>query len=312
MELQPIIPFEPVRTDLIPIGERWIAQVKWDGVRILTYHEDGQVRLFNRKLNERTIQYPEFTEVGRYCAANSVILDGEVIALHEGKPSFHEIMRRDGIRYKERVTWARETVPAVYMIFDILYRNEKWIIDQPLRERQEQLKEIIRPQHDVLLVENFADSQSLFYAIQREKMEGIICKDLDSTYKINAKDNRWQKYKNYRDLNVVVGGVTFQGSTVNAVLLGLYDQQRCLCFIGKAGTGKLTTADWQELTVAAKSIVTRECPFGENLKKIPGVVWLKPLITLKVQFIEWTDGGILRQPSIQAVIPVAPETCVFD
>lgn len=30
--MNPIFPFEPVRTDKFPVEENWIAQVKWDGV----------------------------------------------------------------------------------------------------------------------------------------------------------------------------------------------------------------------------------------------------------------------------------------
>jgi bifunctional non-homologous end joining protein LigD len=51
--LEPIFAMEPVSSDTIPNGEDWIAQIKWDGVRILTYAEDQEVRLYNRKKNER-------------------------------------------------------------------------------------------------------------------------------------------------------------------------------------------------------------------------------------------------------------------
>ncbi|MDB5052920.1 MAG: ligase [Bacilli bacterium] len=97
MELEPVIPFEPIRSNSIPEGSVWIHQIKWDGVRVLTYYDGFKCRLFNRKLNERTNQYPELLDVKSYCHSDSVILDGEIIALgSDGKPSFHEVMRRDG------------------------------------------------------------------------------------------------------------------------------------------------------------------------------------------------------------------------
>ena len=52
--MKPIVPFEPVVTESVPIGDNWVAQVKWDGTRILTYHDDDNTKLYNRKLNERT------------------------------------------------------------------------------------------------------------------------------------------------------------------------------------------------------------------------------------------------------------------
>ncbi|MDR7315880.1 ATP-dependent DNA ligase [Brevibacillus nitrificans] len=75
MKLEPILPFEPISTDTIPSGDNWVAQIKWDGVRMLTYFDGNEVRLVNRKLNDRTVQYPEFLDLSRYCHATSVILD---------------------------------------------------------------------------------------------------------------------------------------------------------------------------------------------------------------------------------------------
>src|SRR4051812_46226333 len=110
--MKPIIPMEPLSGELIPQGHEWISQVKWDGVRVLTYHDGHEVRLYNRKLHERTFHYPELTHIRSYCDADSVILDGEIIALgSDGNPSFHEVMRRDGIRRMEKVAQAKKVVP---------------------------------------------------------------------------------------------------------------------------------------------------------------------------------------------------------
>jgi bifunctional non-homologous end joining protein LigD len=81
---------EPKISDSIPAEKSWIGQAKWDGVRVLTYYDENEVTLFNRKKHERTYHYPELIEIQRYCRASSVILDGEIIALgSDGKPSFH-------------------------------------------------------------------------------------------------------------------------------------------------------------------------------------------------------------------------------
>src|SRR3954462_10905636 len=115
---------EPVSSDTIPKGDDWIAQVKWDGVRVLTYADNQTVRLYNRKRNERTLHYPEITNIDHYCSSRSVILDGEVIALGEnGKPAFHEVMKRDGLRNLERLKMVGDSVPIIYMIFDVIYLN---------------------------------------------------------------------------------------------------------------------------------------------------------------------------------------------
>lgn len=86
---KPLIPFEPVSRDTLPAGSQWIAQIKWDGVRMLAYENGQELRLVNRRLHDRTVQYPELVRPRNLCSASSYILDGEIIALDPdtGRPS---------------------------------------------------------------------------------------------------------------------------------------------------------------------------------------------------------------------------------
>lgn len=313
MRLQPIIPFEPKDVDKIPYGDQWIAQVKWDGVRVLTYYDGEEVRLFNRRLNERTLHYPELSTIKSYCTANSVILDGEIISLgSNGKPSFHEVMRRDAIRRMDRVKEVQKYVPITYMIFDVVYSNGQWLNKRSLKQRIDILSNIIIPGDHVQLVPSHHDAETLFDVIEQQEMEGILIKDLSSKYYINGKNDRWQKKKNYRDITSVLGGVTLRNGIVNAVLLGLYDENGQLWYVGHAGTGKLTQADWRSLTERVHPLVTKERPFVNKPERLKDAIWLIPEITAKIQFAEWTTGHILRQPSIQAFVDTPANECTFN
>ncbi|MGP7815914.1 ATP-dependent DNA ligase [Niallia sp. 01092] len=312
MNLEPIIPFEPVSTDQIPEGDQWIAQVKWDGVRILTYYDGNTVRLFNRKLNERSFHYPEISSIKTFCKSQSVILDGEVIALGEDrKPSFHEVMRRDGIRRLERVNELKEQVPISYMIFDVIYCNNEWKNKLPLKDRVSLLEQIIVPNEHIQVVPSYPDGDALFEAIKQQDMEGIIVKNLDSQYLINGKDSRWKKVKNYKDLIAVVGGVTLRSGIVNSLLLGLYDKKGAFLYIGHVGTGKLKKSEWRELTEKIKPILVNQRPFINKPERLKDAIWIKPQITVKVQFMEWTKGHTLRQPSIQAFVDTPQDKCTL-
>jgi bifunctional non-homologous end joining protein LigD len=315
MILQPITPFEPILTEDIPKGENWIGQIKWDGVRILTYFDGQEVKLYNRKKNERTLHYPELQDLCAYCRADSVILDGEMIALgNDGKPSFHEIMRRDGLRRLDRLNQVRNNVNVTYMVFDCLFYNNEWKHKWALKDRLELLQHIILPNESVQLVTSVPSQNihHLYEVIRQENMEGIVIKDLNSTYAIGEKSDRWQKKKNYKDLIAVVGGVTYRGDVVNALLLGLYDKLGQLWYIGHAGTGKLKASDWRLLTEAIKPLITEKRPFINQPERLKTAVWLTPKLTVKIQYIEWTKGHSLRQPVIQAFVNVPPEECVFD
>ncbi len=312
MNWKPIIPFEPVESGTIPSGPQWIAQVKWDGVRVCTYWDGNEVKLFNRRKNERTYHYPELLKIEQYINAESAILDGEVIALKNGKPSFYEVMKRDGIRDRKKVHSAQQHVPVSYMIFDILYLNQKWVVSFPLAERLKMLQEIYKPCHHVQLVTGFQDGEALFEAVQKQNLEGIVLKDLASTYSIHGKDRRWIKKKNYHDLIAVVGGVTFRHSVVNSLLLGLFDEENRLWYIGHAGTGKLKQDDWETFTRMIRPIFQDKAPFVNMPSRSKSAVWVKPLITVKIKYTEWIKGHTLRQPSIQAFVKTPPHQCKLD
>ncbi|XRG77503.1 non-homologous end-joining DNA ligase [Rossellomorea sp. GAMAL-10_SWC] len=312
MELDPIFPFEPISSDIVPNGPEWISQIKWDGVRILTYFDGKEVKLYNRKLNDRTNIFPELTNIKSYSNAQSIILDGEVIALDQnGNPSFHEVMRRDGIRRMDRVDSAIETVPIYYMIFDILFYNGKWVTQLSLQERQNLLVEAIQPNKQIQLVPNNTDGVALFEVAKQHNLEGIVCKNLNSKYLINGKHNAWQKVKNYKDVIAVIGGVTYRSGIVNSILVGLYNENNQLVFIGHVGTGKLTKSEWKDLTTVINTIKIENNPFSSQPKRIKEIQWIQPLLTVKVQFIEWTEGHSLRQPSIQAFIEKDPKECTL-
>lgn len=313
MDLNLVVPFEPISTDAFPDGPEWVSQVKWDGVRILTYFDGHESRLFNRRKNERTLHYPEITDVYSYCNADSVILDGEVIALgSDGKPSFYEVMRRDGIRRMEKVPQIQKAVPITYMVFDVLYVNKQWVTSYSLKERQELLNTIITPNNHVQLVENFDNAKSLYQVIKTQGMEGVIMKDLSSTYLINGKDPRWRKKKFYRDLIAVIGGVTLRNNIVNSVLLGLFDSSGGFWYIGHAGTGRLTQSDWRKLTERIRPFVQKNMPFVNKPPRTAYTLWLQPEITAKIQYADWIDGHSLRQPSIQGFVDIPADQCVLE
>lgn len=309
-----IYPMEPMSSERIPTGPDWTANIKWDGVRILLYYDGTSVTLLNRRQHVRTLHYPELTVIHSYCAARSVILDGEVIALgQDGKPSFHEVMRRDGIRRLDRIHHAQKTVPLAYMIFDVVFLDGNWLTTAPLSQRLEILNNIVKPNEHVQLVAGYSDGQELFKSVQSLDMEGVVIKRLDSPYLVGQKRNVWVKVKNYKDLVAVVGGFTLNnGGVINSLLLGLFNAEKRLYYIGHAGTGKLTSREWRQLTEKLLPSVVNESWFSNVPSRHTDAYWTIPTTSVKVNFIEWPRGQSLRQPSIQAIVDVSPEDCTFE
>ncbi|SCW69877.1 bifunctional non-homologous end joining protein LigD [Paenibacillus tianmuensis] len=312
MELKPIFPFEPVSTNVSPSGSDWVAQIKWDGVRMLHYFNGVETRLFNRKLNERTLQYPELLDTKAFCHADSVILDGEIIAFDNNKPSFHEIMKRDSLKQTQKIQLSIAKVPVTYMIFDVLFYNGAWMTGNTLANRLQLLERIITPRNNIQVTQNFPDGSALFSLMKEYRMEGVVYKDLSSKYAINGKDGRWKKQKIYKDLYAIVGGVTLRNKIVNSLLLGLYTNEQDLLYIGHAGTGKLTNHDWVRITELTSRMVIDRKPFMNEPERSKDAVWVRPELKVKVEFLEFTPNGTMRHPSIQSVVNVSKKECATD
>ncbi|MEK4009110.1 ATP-dependent DNA ligase [Paenibacillus sp. FSL H3-0333] len=312
LQLKTITPFEPVLASVLPSGEQWIAQIKWDGVRMISYYDGSHAELINRRGNRRTLQYPELAEPGSYCRAGSFILDGEIIALSGGKPSFHEVMRRDSLKNEAAIRAVQPQVPVLYMVFDILYCDGIWLLDEPLSRRQELLKEMLLPHPHVQQVPSYPDPVQLLAAARQGSLEGIVCKDMHSAYAPGGKDKRWQKLKIISDVTAVAGGVTFRDGTVNALLLGLYDDEGKLHYIGHAGAGRMTVQDWRKLTEQVHTLASETMPFAELPERSKGAFWIKPKLVFKVHYLEWNASGTLRQPSIQAWVELPPMHCLLS
>ncbi|WP_340027229.1 DNA ligase [Paenibacillus sp. FSL H7-0940] len=310
---KPLIPFEPISRDTLPTGPQWIAQIKWDGVRMLAYEDGQELRLVNRRLHDRTAQYPELVTPRNLCSGSSYILDGEVIALDPdtGKPSFYHVLRRDRMSRPEGIAQAIHQIPVTYMVFDILFYEGKWVTDQPLADRQRLLHEVLNTAPHVQEVTNTLDAASLLTVMRQHQMEGIVCKDLTSSYGIQGKDQRWQKVKIMHDVYAMIGGVTYRSGIVNAVAVGVYDGPDFV-YIGHVGTGKLNSNTWRELTHQVEPLIRQDRPFHNVPERSAETTWVEPRIGVKVQYMELTHHNTLRHPSIQTFADVTREDCLAN
>lgn len=310
---KPLIPFEPISRDTLPTGPQWIAQVKWDGVRMLAYEDGHELRLVNRRLHDRTAQYPELVTPRNLCSGSSYILDGEVIALDPdtGKPSFYHVLRRDRMSRPEGIAQAIHQIPVTYMVFDILFYEGNWVTDQPLADRQRLLHEVLNTAPHVQEVTNTLDAASLLTVMRQHQMEGIVCKDLTSSYGIQGKDQRWQKVKIMHDVYAMIGGVTYRSGIVNAVAVGVYDGPNFV-YIGHVGTGKLNSDTWRELTHQVEPLIRQDRPFHNVPERSAETTWVEPRIGVKVQYMELTHHNTLRHPSIQTFADVTREDCLAN
>lgn len=294
-----IQPMEPISVPNVVTGPEWLHEIKWDGIRGLSYIENGHFRIFTKRGNERTGFYPELSNINGLLDARNAILDGEIIIFdNEGKPSFYSSLVRERVRDIKKVRHYSQTYPAHYILFDILYLNGRSLTQLPLMERKKLLENTVTKSDTITLTDSFDKGQNLYSLMKSKNWEGIVSKQRDSLYLPGKAHKSWLKTKLSRKMLTVVGGIQWKDNMPNSLLLGIY-KDAVLIFVGKASLG-LNQEQLYILREQAPSLSQATIPFtGESLAGIKGnFTWFTPLLTCWTHFMEYTNDGHLRHPKI--------------
>ena len=307
----PVRVMEPVSHPEAFDDPGFLGQVKWDGVRIVAFVA-GAVRLQNRRLFDRTAQYPELSPLAAATRGHRAILDGEVVVLQQGKPSFPGVLRRDLAKDARAAGQLARVLPVGYNVFDLLALDAEDLRQSPLEDLLQRLGDLLEPGEAWQVVESFpGHGRELFAAVQRMGLEGVVLKERRSPYTAGKRTRAWLKVKSFRVESFVLGGVAYRGSQPASLLLGRYRNDR-LWYVGRVGSG-LAGSTLQNLEQVARELGTRDCPFA-NRGALPGrgVLYLRPALTGLVRYLEWTENLQLRAPSWQGFSRAAPEECRLE
>jgi len=294
----PLQPMEPVKRDRPFDSGDWSFQVKWDGVRILLFYDGARVILQNRRLHDRTEQYPELQHLPDVIG-QPVVLDGEIIALKDGKPSFPTVMKRDRIISRAAARSLIHAIPIAFMIFDVLYCQGRLVTRLPWQERQGMLDELLpAAAAPFYRVESFPQGIRLFEQVAKMGLEGIVAKVKDSPYIPGGKSRLWQKIKHRPLVTCTIGGFTRRGQIINSLLAGVFDEDRLL-YVGRVGSG-LRDEEWIQVTRVLSTETVKTPPFI-NPPRSPAISWVQPLHQMTVEYAEWTEETRLRAPVIKSI-----------
>jgi bifunctional non-homologous end joining protein LigD len=284
--------------------EQWAFEVKWDGVRALTYVDGGGLRMESRNLLDITPRYPEVHGLADTIGSIGAVLDGEVVMFDEqGRPSFQRLQTRMHVTGPRDVERLMAQYPVVYMVFDVLWLAGQSIVGLPYTERRRLLERLKLhgpawqvPAHHV------GDGAAMLAASRERGLEGVLAKRLDSLYEPGRRSRSWVKVKNVRRQEFVVGGwlegTRNREGRIGALLVGYYEDG-ALRFAGKVGTG-YTDRTLEELAATLSPLHRDTSPFAD---KVPykQAHWVDPALVAEVEFTEWTAGGTLRHPSYKGL-----------
>jgi DNA ligase-1 len=181
----------------------YVAEWKWDGIRVQVVHARGETRLYSRTGDDVTGSFPEMAEALRFDA----VLDGELLVrgAHQGgeaggAASFNALQQRLG----RKAVSARMLAdyPAFVRLYDVLLLDGQDLRCLPWEERRRRLEALMpRLPADrfdlsaVVEAEHFEQLAEIRAGARDEAIEGLMLKRRDSPYVAGRRTGLWYKWK---------------------------------------------------------------------------------------------------------------------
>src|SRR5689334_20329636 len=168
-------PMLATRGDHVPQGSEWTHEVKWDGIRALVEVVGGKLRITTRNENEVSVAYPELG--GLADLGHDLLLDGEIVALGSGVPSFSDLADRMHVRDATKAARLAQRNPVTLLVFDLLRLDGEDLASRPLRERRAALLELgldapeVNPQSAWQVPPTYDDGDVLLQAAESQGLE---------------------------------------------------------------------------------------------------------------------------------------------
>ncbi len=228
-------------------------EYKYDGLRIQAHLDGGKTKLFSRRLEDLTEQFPDIVEELKPAfRGKKAIIEGEAVPIDVNTGAFlpfQEVSHRRGRKYG--IAKAAEETPVHILLFDCLYLDGRELIEEPYEKRRSALERCVKQTEKVRLseavvTEDLKGAEEFFDRAIDQGCEGIIAKGLGSPYEAGARGWQWIKYKrDYKaemadtvDL-VIVGAFAGRGrraGTYGSLLMAAYDADedlfRTVCKLG--------------------------------------------------------------------------------
>ena len=304
------------------VGNPCAIEYKYDGFRLIIHKKGSEIKLFTRRLENVTKQFPEVVEyVLKYVKGDSFILDSEAVGYDKKTKEytpFQAISQR--IRRKYDIEKVQEELPIEVNVFDILYYNGKSMINEPFEKSAKLVRKIIKEtpykiiSSKQIITDDLKKAEEFYKKALKDNQEGVMMKNLSAVYQPGSRVGHMLKVKpSEKDLDLVITGAEYgtgkRSGWLSSFILSCkgHDKNEFL-EIGKVGTGikekdEQEGVSFNELNDLLKPLIIKE--EGKEVK-------IKPKIIVAVTYQEiqqspnYSSGWALRFPRITALRPDKP------
>lgn len=292
------------------LGKPMQTEFKLDGFRLQIHKSKNDTKLFTRRMENVTKQFPDLIGViPSHVKGDSFILDAEAVGYDKKTKKylpFQSISQR--IKRKYNIHETAEKFPVELNVFDIVYYNGKSLMDKPLKERRKVIESVIRQEPgkikitDKLVTSDLKEGNKFFNEALKKGTEGLMMKNLNSEYRPGRYVGGWMKLKQILEpLDLVIVGAEY-GTGKRAGYLSSYvlacrsDGKLLECGMVSTGVKEKSQEEgitYKELTKLLKSSIIEQK--GKSVK-------IKPKIVIEVGYEEiqksptYSSGFALRFP----------------
>jgi bifunctional non-homologous end joining protein LigD len=281
-----------------PPGKEWLHEVKFDGYRMQAQIAGTDVRLLTRNGLDWTKRFGgAIPSALASLKCSDAILDGEIVVLGDNGVSSFSALQGD--------LSAGRANRMIYYVFDLLRLDGEALLDEPLVERKERLRELLDGLPDdaaVRFSDHFVEpGRIMLKHACRMGLEGVISKRADAPYR-SGRTGAWIKSKCTQRQEFVIGGYLPSEKTgrgLRSLLVGFHEDGE-LKYAGRVGTGFSSRAG-DELKKKLDALKAKKSPFARKVPSGKGLVWVEPELVAEIEFRSWTSDRIIRHASFQSL-----------
>lgn len=287
------------------VGKPAAVDFKYDGLRAQIHLKNGEAKIFTRRLENVTEQFPDVKAyVEENIDAENCIIDSEIVGVRDGEViPFQQLSKR--IKRKYEIEKLRNQIPVEVRPFDLIYLEES-LMSRPYKERWNELESIVETNENLKLVDRtVTSSEEEVNEMQQESLsqdhEGVMMKSLDAEYKPGKRVGYMVKLKPVMEtLDLAVIGAQWsegrKSGWLGRLKLGCWNEkEQEYEMVGRMSSG-LTDKQLEEITERLKPLIESED--GRD-------VVLRPEVILEVEYEEIQDsptyksGYALRFPRLK-------------
>jgi len=252
------------------VGKPAAIDYKYDGMRAQIHIEGDKVKVYTRRLEEITEQFPEaVSAVKENIDVEKAILDTEIVAYDpEDKNTipFQKLSKR--IKRKYEIQRLKKEIPVELRPFDLIYLNESMLSTKYI-DRWKSLNEIVDEEDFKIRLTDHSetDNPEKVQEMQQKSLadghEGIMMKGLDAIYKPGSRVGYMVKLKPVMEtLDLAIIGAKWgegrRSGWLSRLKLGCWDENdQEYKMVGRMATG-LTDEQLEEITEKLKPLIVDE------------------------------------------------------